>query len=129
MLDGKGYLIATRSEADAQQATLQRAATAPTGPLVPETPSWPESAGELADIPPCSPGAGRCFARRSQLFFYKGRYHLHYIYHNARGFVFGHVSSNDMVHWKWHPTVLAPRQRVTACSAAPAFSRRKASRP
>jgi beta-fructofuranosidase len=41
-------------------------------------------------------------------FFWKGRYHLHYIYKNRTGFVFAHVSSDDMVHWKWHPTVLGP---------------------
>ena len=34
--------------------------------------------------------------------------HLHYIYRNAWGFVFGHVSSDDMVRWTWHKTVLAP---------------------
>lgn len=39
--------------------------------------------------------------------FYKGRYHLHYIY-QSKGHSFAHVSSTDMVHWKWHPTVLTP---------------------
>jgi len=42
-------------------------------------------------------------------FFWKGRYHLHYIYRNRTGFVFAHVSSEDMVHWEWHPTVLGPQ--------------------
>jgi len=32
-------------------------------------------------------------------FFWKGRYHLHYIYRNLTGYVFAHVSSDDMVHW------------------------------
>ena len=41
-------------------------------------------------------------------FFWKGRYHLHYI-HTQNGFNFAHVSSTDMVHWKWHPTTLIPR--------------------
>jgi len=42
-------------------------------------------------------------------FFYKGRYHLHYIYRKrGTGVLYGHVSSTDMVHWKWHPTVLGP---------------------
>ena len=41
-------------------------------------------------------------------FFWKGRYHLHYIYRNHTGYVFAHVSSDDMVHWEWHPTVLGP---------------------
>ena len=39
--------------------------------------------------------------------FYKGRYHLHYIY-QSKGHSFAHVSSTDMVHWKYHPTALTP---------------------
>ena len=41
-------------------------------------------------------------------FFWKGRYHLHYIY-NHNGFCFAHLSSTDLVHWKWHPTTLTPQ--------------------
>jgi beta-fructofuranosidase len=41
-------------------------------------------------------------------FFWKGRYHLHYIYNHKDGFSFAHVSSDDMLHWKWHPTTLTP---------------------
>ncbi len=41
-------------------------------------------------------------------FFWKGRYHMHYIYKDS-GFVWAHVSSDDMVHWTWHPTVLGPK--------------------
>jgi sucrose-6-phosphate hydrolase SacC (GH32 family) len=50
-----------------------------------------------------SPGDPNC------AFFWKGRYHLHYIYNHKAGFAFAHVSSEDMVHWKWHPTTLFPR--------------------
>lgn len=40
-------------------------------------------------------------------FFWKGEYHLHYIYdHN--GFNFAHISSKDLVHWQWHTTTLTP---------------------
>ena len=41
-------------------------------------------------------------------FYWKGQYHLHYIYNHREGFAFAHVSSDDMVHWKWHPTTLTP---------------------
>jgi sucrose-6-phosphate hydrolase SacC (GH32 family) len=41
-------------------------------------------------------------------FYYEGRYHLHYIYEDLYGINYAHVSSEDMVHWKWHPTVLTP---------------------
>jgi beta-fructofuranosidase len=110
VLDGTGYLVAARSEADAQQATLHAPPPAPTGPYVPETPAWP-------DQPPANwvtfhlahPGPGPAMPGDPNCIFdYRGRVHLHYIYRNAWGFVFGHVSSQDMVRWKWHKTVLAP---------------------
>ena len=41
-------------------------------------------------------------------FFWKGRYHLHYIYTHQDGFSFAHVSSTDLLHWQWHPTTLTP---------------------
>ena len=75
-----------------------------------ETPPWPAK-------PPANwltyhlvhPGPGTAMpGDPNPAFYYKGRYHLHYIYKNKTGFVFGHVSSTDMVHWKWHPTVLGP---------------------
>ncbi|MDP7497331.1 MAG: glycoside hydrolase family 32 protein, partial [Roseibacillus sp.] len=75
-----------------------------------ETPAWPEE-------PPANwltyhlahPGPGNAFPGDPNCVFdYKGRYHLHYIYRNRTGFVFAHVSSDDLVRWKWHPTVLAP---------------------
>ncbi len=77
---------------------------------MPETPAWPED-------PPANwltyhlahPGPGNAYPGDPNCIFdYKGQYHLHYIYRNHTGFVFAHVSSDDMVHWKWHPTELAP---------------------
>ena len=42
-------------------------------------------------------------------FYYKGRYHLHYLYPSEEGGLgMIHVSSRDMVHWKFHPTALRP---------------------
>lgn len=76
-----------------------------------ETPVWPKE-------PPASwltfhlahPGPGKGVpADPNCAFDYKGRYHLHYIYRNRTGFVFAHVSSDDMVYWKWQPTVLGPQ--------------------
>jgi sucrose-6-phosphate hydrolase SacC (GH32 family) len=77
---------------------------------VEETPKWPEN-------PPDSwvtyhlahPGPGTGFpGDPNPAYFYKGRYHLHYIYRSQYGFSYAHVSSTDMVHWKWHRTVLTP---------------------
>ncbi|MDP6543535.1 MAG: glycoside hydrolase family 32 protein [Phycisphaerae bacterium] len=75
-----------------------------------ETPAWPENP------PPkwltyhlAHPGPGDGFpADPNPAYYYKGRYHLHYIYKNNTGYVFAHVSSKDMVYWKWHGTVLTP---------------------
>jgi beta-fructofuranosidase len=39
--------------------------------------------------------------------FWKGRYHLFYIFQDHRGHNWGHVSSTDLVHWRHHPTGLA----------------------
>jgi beta-fructofuranosidase len=46
--------------------------------------------------------------------YWNGRYHLFYIFQerpprdNYRGDSWGHVSSHDLVHWRWHPTTLEP---------------------
>ena len=83
-----------------------------TGPYVPDNPGegWPENPPkEWLTFHLVHPGPGRAMpGDPNPAFFYNGRYHLHYIYRNRTGFVFAHVSSTDMVHWQWHPTVLAP---------------------
>jgi hypothetical protein len=38
--------------------------------------------------------------------YFNGRYHMHYISQNSEGHAFAHVSSEDMLFWKWHETVL-----------------------
>lgn len=42
-------------------------------------------------------------------FYYKGRYHLMYLYDRREngGFAWGHVSSKDLLHWRFHPDALA----------------------
>jgi beta-fructofuranosidase len=40
--------------------------------------------------------------------YWKGQYHLFYIYQENRVHCFGHVSSVDLVHWRQHPTPLYP---------------------
>jgi len=49
-------------------------------------------------------------------FFWKGRYHLFYIFQpyrprkGHRGDCWAHVSSHDLVHWRFHPTALKPKE-------------------
>ncbi len=75
-----------------------------------ETPAMPEHPPETwLTYHLAHPGPGRATpGDPNPAFFWNGRYHLHYIYRNHTGFVFAHVSSEDMVHWEWHPTVLGP---------------------
>ena len=44
--------------------------------------------------------------------FWRGRYHLFYIFQDPslprRGHCWGHASSNDLVHWRFHPPALKP---------------------
>jgi sucrose-6-phosphate hydrolase SacC (GH32 family) len=77
---------------------------------VPETPEWPENPPDNWPIFHLAhPGPGEAFpGDPNPAFYYKGRYHMHYIYANPYGFMFAHVSSTDMVNWKWQPTVLGP---------------------
>jgi len=83
---------------------------ASSGVYEPETPEWPENPpDDWLTYHLAHPGPGVGFpGDPNPAYYYKGRYHLHYIYENDTGFVYAHVSSTDMVHWKWHPTVLTP---------------------
>ncbi len=40
--------------------------------------------------------------------WWEGRYHLMYIFQDARGHCWGHASSADLVDWTFHPAALAP---------------------
>lgn len=39
---------------------------------------------------------------------WNGRYHLGYIFQNERGHCWGHASSADLIHWRFHPPMLQP---------------------
>jgi beta-fructofuranosidase len=49
-------------------------------------------------------------------FYWKGRYHLFYIIQTVepkpyyRGDAWAHISSHDLVHWRFHPTALKPNE-------------------
>ncbi|MCC7491326.1 MAG: glycoside hydrolase family 32 protein [Fimbriimonadaceae bacterium] len=40
--------------------------------------------------------------------YWEGRYHLCTIFQDERGHCWGHASSADLLHWRWHPPALAP---------------------
>ena len=108
VLGRNAVLIAALNEAGVNAAGKAGGSPKNAGPYVEETPAMPK------DVPAAwltyhlahpGPGVGMP-GDPNCAFFYKGRYHLHYIYKHKHGFAFAHVSSTDMVHWKWHPTVL-----------------------
>ena len=114
LMDGKlvlgenSVLVAAVTEDDVKMATRAQGACAPAAPYVEETPAMPKNvpANWLTyHLAHPGPGVGEP-GDPNPAFFYKGCYHLHYIYKNNHGFAFAHVSSKDMVTWKWHPTVL-----------------------
>jgi len=87
--------------------------TAKTGIEIPfafETPARPaQPPADWLTFHLAHPGPGNAMPGDPNCaFFWKGRYHLHYIYTHQDGFSFAHVSSDDMVRWKWHPTTLTP---------------------
>ena len=52
---------------------------------------------------------GRCMPFDSNgAIYWNGRYHLCYIFQDHRGHCWGHVSSKDLLHWRWHTTALFP---------------------
>lgn len=55
-------------------------------------------------------------------FYYNGRYHLMYLYNNnIKGFSWGHVSSRDMLHWRYHPDAIGPGDGDEGCFSGGAF--------
>ena len=55
-------------------------------------------------------------------FYYRGRYHLMYLYNrNGAGFCWGHVSSPDLLHWRHHPDAIGPGHGDEGCFSGGAF--------
>jgi len=108
VLGQDSVLVAAATEKGVQMATREQGARAPAVPYVEETPAMPtEVPAHWLTYHLAHPGPGVGMpGDPNPAFFYKGRYHLHYIYKNNHGFAFAHVSSKDMVTWQWHPTVL-----------------------
>jgi len=53
--------------------------------------------------------------------YWNGRYHLMYLYQDGHAFVWGHASSKDLVHWRYHPACLGPDQGDTGIFSGGAF--------
>lgn len=92
VLDGTGYLVAARTDVDAKQATRQGA---PRSKLIsdPTRPTY-----HLM-----SPKGNAHVADPNFAIFWKGKYHLFFICDG-----YAHVSSTDLVHWRYHSTMHGP---------------------
>jgi len=53
--------------------------------------------------------------------FWKGRYHLMYIFQNKKGHCWGHASSKDLLHWRHHPPSLEPGEGDNGIFSGGAF--------
>ena len=100
------FLFGMYSEISAQQKQATIDSDQSETPVFPENPpeDWPTYHLLHPEI------LRRWSADPNCAFYYKGRYHMHYLYPAEGGGGLGmvHVSSKDMVHWKFHPTVLRP---------------------
>jgi beta-fructofuranosidase len=55
-------------------------------------------------------------------FYHNGRYHLMFLYNRAgSGFSWGHVSSTDMLHWRYHPDAIGPGDGDDGCFSGGGF--------
>lgn len=55
-------------------------------------------------------------------FYAAGRYHLMYLYsRSGSGFCWGHVSSQDLIHWRHHPDAIGPGDGDEGCFSGGAF--------
>lgn len=110
VLEKSSRLVATRTADHLKLAGRKDNPEAPLPPYRAETPAWPDHPPDnwvryhLAHPGPgdAKPGDPNCIIQKD------GTTHLHYIYRNVHGFSFAHLTSEDMVHWTWRPTVLAP---------------------
>ncbi|MCA9448235.1 MAG: GH32 C-terminal domain-containing protein, partial [Candidatus Omnitrophica bacterium] len=52
---------------------------------------------------------GRCYPfDPNGAIYWNGKYHLCYIFQDERGHCWGHASSEDLLHWRWHTPALYP---------------------
>ncbi len=116
LIDGRlslkrtSIVVATQNEETMDWAEWSHASLVNMEAYEPETPAMPD---EIPDhwltYHLVHPGPGRAVpGDPNAAFYYKGVYHLHYIYRNKYGYNFAHLSSQDLVWWKWHPTTLSP---------------------
>ena len=82
ILSADAVLVAARTEEDARLATRAQGARPPSPPYVEETPAMPsEVPANWLSYHLAHPGPGVGMpGDPNPAFFYKGRYHLHYIY-------------------------------------------------
>ena len=106
---GNGSMVVCAASKAAANAKHRSTRPRTKGPHVLFTPSIPEDHPDTwLTYHLTHPGPDRAIpADPNCAIYYKGKYHLHYIF-QSHGHSFAHVTSTDMVNWKWRPTVLTP---------------------
>lgn len=103
VLNNKSVFVAVRRENAVMRSEIAEV------PFEIETPRMPEDPPDTwLTYHLAHPGPGGAIpADPNCAIYYNGKYHLHYIY-QSHGHSFAHLTSDDMVHWEWQPTVLTP---------------------
>lgn len=120
MLHRGAVLIAAKSKATARRDSQVPLLDEPYVPEIPKMPVDPPDNWPIFHLFHPGKDLGAPYDPNSAI-YYKGRYHLHYIYRNRAGISYAHVSSPDMVRWEWHPTVLVPQANRHGMFSGTAF--------
>ena len=128
VLNGKGASVITAAAAAGNGAPVPKTWSIE-GPVPAEAVRSSRLLRERLLADPYRPGYHFCTPEDMGLpgdpngaFYYKGRYHLMYLYNRTgSGFCWGHISSSDLVHWRHHPDAIRPGHGDEGCFSGGAF--------
>ena len=133
VLGGKGATVITASLPDPADGATTWApipkAWSLTGPVPDEVVRSTRLLRERLLADPYRPGYHFCTPEDMGMpgdpngaFYHNGRYHLMYLYNrNGSGFCWGHISSQDLVHWRHHPDAIGPGGGDEGCFSGGGF--------
>jgi beta-fructofuranosidase len=130
VLNGKGASVITTCPGDpGEKRTPAPKAWSFSGPVPEEAVRSARLLRERLLADPYRPGYHFCVPEDMGMpgdpngaFYHQGRYHLMYLYNRSgAGFCWGHISSQDLVHWRHHPDAIGPGGGDEGCFSGGAF--------